>query len=305
VTWTPIDAAGPWLRTAARFLPYRRGLITRHLRAMKAGQAVVGAVTACRGVQIVKASGTSTVRIHRPRDLADKLPAVLWIHGGGYVWGSAKVNDRAVRRMSRALGVVVASVEYRLAPAHPYPAALDDCFAALEWLAARHDINRQRIVVAGKSAGAGLAAALTLRWKDSGRADLAGQVLIYPMLDDRTVPRAPAAAARGWPPEDNRSGWRAYLGCEPGVDGVSPYAAAARRADLSGLPPAWIGVGSQDLFHDESVDYAKRLADAGVPVQLAVVKGAFHGFDVVGARTQAVRRFTENQYASMRQMLNG
>lgn len=270
---------------------------------MRAGMAMVGAVAACDDVEVVPVSATSSVRVHRPNTLSAKPPAVLWIHGGGYVWGSATVNDRAVRRMSDELSVLVASVEYRLAPEHSYPAALDDCYAALRWLAARDDIDHQRILVAGKSAGGGLAAALALRWTDEGLDGLAGQVLIYPMLDDRTVHRSTVAAARGWPPEDNRFGWRSYLGSQSGLDGVHPYAAAARRTDLSGLPPAWIGVGTEDIFYAESVDYGNRLRAAGVSTQLAVVPGAFHGFDVVGPHTVAVRKFTENQFAAMRQLL--
>ncbi len=298
-----LPAIGPWLRTAAHFLPHRRGLFVRYLRPMRAGMALTATVTARRDVEVVAVSATSSVRVQRPSGLDDKPPAVLWIHGGGYVWGSAAVNDRAVRRMADNLGVLVASVDYRLAPEHPYPAALDDCYAALRWLAARDDIDKRRIVVAGKSAGGGLAAALTLRCLDDGLLDLAGQVLMYPMLDDRTVQRSTATIARGWTPQDNLFGWRCYLGCEPGADGVSAYAAPARRADLSGLPPTWIGVGTADLFHDESVDYARRLRAAGVPTQLAIVPGAFHGFDVVGPYTSAVHRFTEHQLAAMRQLL--
>jgi acetyl esterase/lipase len=298
-----LPAIGPWLRTAGRFLPYRRGLFVRHLRLLRAGMAVTGRVTARRDVEVVAVSATSSVRVQRPSGLGDKPPAVLWIHGGGYVWGSAAVNDRAVRRMADNLGVLVASVEYRLAPEHRYPAALDDCYAALQWLAALDDIDRRRILVAGKSAGGGLAAALTLRCVDAGLVDLTGQVLIYPMLDDRTVRRSTVAGARGWTPQDNLFGWRSYLGCEPGADGVNAYAAPARRSDLSGLPPTWIGVGTADLLHDESVDYGKRLRAAGVPTQLAIVPGAFHGFDVVGAHTSVVRRFTESQLAAMRQLL--
>lgn len=298
-----LPAISPWLRTASRFLPYRSGLFVRHLHLMRAGAALTGRVTALRDVEVVAVSATSSVRLQRPSGLGDRPPAVLWIHGGGYVWGSAAVNDRAVRRMADALGVLVASVDYRLAPEHPYPAALDDCYAAFRWLAARDDIDQGRILVAGKSAGGGLAAALALRCVDAGHVGLAGLVLIYPMLDDRTVQRSTAVGARGWTPEDNAFGWRSYLNCEPGADGVSAYAAPARRADYSGLPPAWIGVGTEDLFHDESLDFRNRLRAAGVSAQLATVPGAFHGFDVVGAHTSVVRSFTENQLAAMHQLL--
>ncbi len=294
---------GPWLPTAALFLPYRRGLFARHLRLMRVGMALAGRIAALRDVEVVPVSATASVRVHRPRGLSERPPALLWIHGGGYVAGSADMNDRAVRKMAAHLGALAASVEYRLAPEHPYPAALDDCYAALQWLAARDDIDRRRILIAGKSGGGGLAAALTLRHMDAGLVGLAGQILIYPMLDDRTVRRSTATAARGWTPQDNSFGWRSYLGREPGTGEVSAYAAPARRDDLSGLPPTWIGVGTADLFHDECVDYANRLRAARVPTQLRIAPGGFHGFDVVGARTSVVRQFRADQLAAMRQLL--
>ncbi|SBS77723.1 Alpha/beta hydrolase domain-containing protein [uncultured Mycobacterium sp.] len=263
--------------------------------------AVGGRLAALRDAEVVPVSATASVRIHRLSGLSERPPALLWIHGGGYVTGSAAMNDRAVRKMAANLGALAASVEYRLAPEHPYPAALDDCYAALQWLAARDDIDRRRILIAGKSAGGGLAAALALRCLDAGLVELAGQVLIYPMLDDRTVQRSTAIGARGWTPQDNSFGWRSYLGRDPGEGHVSAYAAPARRADLSGLPPTWIGVGTADLFYDECVDYANRLRAAGVPTQLRIVPGGFHGFDVVGSRTSIVRQFRADQLAAMRQ----
>jgi acetyl esterase/lipase len=269
---------------------------------MRGGMALAGRLAAVRDVDIVSVSATASVRVQRPGGLSEKPPAVLWIHGGGYVAGSAAMNDRALRKVATSLRAEVVSVEYRLAPEHPYPAALDDCYAALQWLAGRDDIDRRRIAIAGKSAGGGLAAALTLRCVDDGLLDLAGQVLTYPMLDDRTVQRS-RTASRGWTPEDNSFAWRAYLNCEPGIDDVDAYAAAARREDLSGLPPTWIGVGTDDLFHDEDIRYVKRLCHAGVPTQLEVVAGGFHGFDVVGARTSVVRRFNQKQLAAMHQLL--
>ena len=292
-----------WLRTAERCLPYRRGLFARHLRSMRAGMALAGRIAALRDSEIVPVSATASVRVHRPSGLSDRPPALLWIHGGGYVAGSAAMNDRAVRKMAVHLGALAASVEYRLAPEHPYPAALDDCYAALQWLVARDDIDRSRILIAGKSGGGGLAAALTLRNVDAGLVRLAGQILIFPMLDDRTVRRSTATAARGWTPQDNSFGWRSYLGREPGTGDVSAYAAPARRDDLSRLPPTWIGVGTEDLFHDECVDYANRLHAAGVPTQLRIVPGGFHGFDVVGPQTSVVRQFRADQLAAMRRFL--
>ncbi len=293
----------PALQTVARFLPYRKGLFRRHLRLVRIGTTIAGKVAALPDARVIAVSATASVRLHRPNSLGGVSPAVLWIHGGGYVSGSAAIGDRAVRKIAEDVGALVASVEYRLAPERPFPAALDDCYAALEWLAARDDIDHRRIVVVGKSAGGGLAAALALRCVDAGLVDLAGQVLMYPMLDDRTVRRTTAAGARGWTPEDNEFGWRSYLNCEPGADGVSAYAAPARRDDLSGLPPTWIGVGTADLFHDENVDYANRLRQANVPTQLEVVPGAFHGFDVAGAGTRLARQFSADRLVAIRQIL--
>ena len=299
---TALAAIDASLRTVARFLPYRRGLYARHLRLMRTGETLAARLAARRDAEVVQVSPTAGVRVHRPRGIAGDAPGVLSIHGGGLVSGLAALNDRAARRMAEKLGALVASVEYRVAPEHPYPAALDDCYSALQWLIARGDIDQRRVLVVGASAGGGLAAALTLRWLDAGH-DLAGQVLVYPMLDDRTVQRSRATGARGWTPQDNAFGWRSYLGCEPGEDGVSAFAAPARRTDLSGLPPTWIGVGTADLFHDEDVDYANRLRAAGVLTQLEVVAGAFHGFDVAGSHTSIARRFTESRLVAMREFL--
>jgi acetyl esterase/lipase len=273
---------------------------------MRSAEAFVARVAAVPGAEVVRVSSTATLRIQRPATTAATTgphPAFFWVHGGGYVAGSAALNDRALRRIGRRLGALVASIDYRLAPEHPYPAALDDCYEGLRWLAACDDVDPGRILIAGKSAGGGLSAALTARCLDTRLLDPAGQILIYPMLDDRTVARCSLSASRGWTPEDNAFGWRAYLGCEPGADNVPADAAPARRQDLTGLPPTWIGVGADDLFHDEDVAYARRLQMAGVSTQLEVVPGGFHGFDVVGARTSAARQFSESQFEAMRRFI--
>jgi acetyl esterase/lipase len=297
---TGLAAIDPSLRTVARFLPYRKGLYARHLGLMRAGTAAAGRLLAQRDCEVVAVSSTTSVRIHRPPGLGQRPPAVLWIHGGGYVAGSAAVEDRAVRNVAENVDALVASVEYRLAPEHPYPAALDDCYAALQWLASRDDIDAHRIVVGGVSAGGGLAAAVTLRCLDSRLVDLAGQALIYPMLDDRTVRRTTMTRARGWTPEDNAFGWRSYLGSEPGSEGVSAYAAPARRENLSGLPPTWMAVGTADLLYDEVVHYAHRLQSAGVSTRLDIIPGAFHGFEVAGAYTALARQLTTARNAAIR-----
>ena len=211
--------------------------------------------------------------------------ALLWIHGGGLILGAPWVDHGLCNRLSREHGIVVLSVDYRLAPEHPFPAAPDDCCAALTWLhehADRLGLDAARIGVAGASAGGGLAATVAQMAHDRG-VPLAFQGLVYPMLDDRTALRADHGT-RGllaWSPRRNRDAWGWYLGHPVGEHEDRPYAVPARRADLSGLAPAWVGVGDADLFHDEDVDYARRLREAGVQVELVVVPGMPHAADMV------------------------
>lgn len=239
------------------------------------------------------------VRWYRPAGRDEPVPALLWIHGGGYVLGFPEQDERLVLSIVRELGIAVATVEYRLAPEHPHPAPLDDCHAALRWLhaqAAGLGVRPDRIAIGGASAGGGLAAALTLLAHDRGEVPVAFQLLVYPMLDDRTVgrPDVDTTDVRVWTERSNEFGWSSYLGTAPGGPDVSPYAAPARRADLAGLPPTWIGVGTHDLFHDEDLAYAGRLADAGVPCELVVVPGAYHGFDNVSRTAGVVRDFRQS-----------
>lgn len=220
-------------------------------------------------------------------------PALLHLHGGGYVLGSAFGNDAAQAALAAELACVIASVEYRLAPEFPHPTPVEDAYAALKWLhdeAASLQVDRSRIAVGGESAGGGLAAALALLARDRGEVPLVFQHLIYPMLDDRTVTAElhPFAGEFRWTPAQNRFAWTALLGQEPGGADISPYAAAARAEDLSGLPPAFISVGALDLFIDEDIEYARRLIRAGVPTELHVFPGAFHGFDAVASARSAL-----------------
>jgi acetyl esterase/lipase len=249
---------------------------------------------------ITLASGVG-VRLFRPAGVPEPAPAMLWIHGGGYVIGTAQQDDALCRRFSRKLGIVVASVEYRLAPEHPYPAPLDDCYSALTWLAGLPAVDPDRVAIGGASAGGGLAAALALLARDRGEIAPAFQLLVYPMLDDRNTSAFGVAANpnhRMWSPRSNQFGWAAYLGnADPQV------AVPARNEDLSGLPPAWIGVGSHDLFHDEDLAYAERLKDAGVSCEVEVVPGAFHGFDLVVAKAQVSQRFFARQCDVLRSAL--
>lgn len=234
--------------------------------------------------------------VYRP-DNAPTGPGVLWIHGGGFVIGSAKQDHRLVAATAAALGVTVVSAEYRLAPEHPFPAPLDDVTAVWHWMrthAAELGVDPARLVVAGESAGGGLAAALVQRLRDTSDVQPVAQWLFCPMLDDRTAADRSLDAVGHfvWNNTANEHGWRSYLGRAPGSDGIPPYAVAARRDDLGGLPPTWICVGDIELFHAEDVAYAERLRAAGVDVTLDVVPGAPHGFENwAGASTSSRARW--------------
>ncbi|GAB3161892.1 alpha/beta hydrolase [Myceligenerans halotolerans] len=224
------------------------------------------------------------VRIYRPTEAASGA-GLLWIHGGGLVIGSPRQDDRICAAFARGLGLVCVSVDYRLAPEHPFPAAADDCLAAWHWFqrnASDLGVDPARIAVAGASAGGGLATGLAQRLHDAGGEQPVAQLLCAPMLDDRTAARAELDALRhpAWDNRANRSGWTAYLGGPPGSD-VPEYAVPARRVDLAGLPPAWIGIGGIDLFLDENLAYAERLREADVDCELALVPGAPHGFEAI------------------------
>ncbi len=223
----------------------------------------------------------------------------MWIHGGGYVIGEAAQDDVLCRRFAKELGAIVASVDYRLAPEHPYPASLEDCYSALSWLVGLPAVDPTRVAIGGASAGGGLAAALGLLTRDRGEIDLAAQLLVYPMLDDRTVDRKDLdnPGHRLWNQSSNKYGWMVYLG-----DADRDTAVPARRSDLSGLPPAWLGVGTLDLFHDEDVAYAEKLKAAGVPCEVEVVKGAFHGFDGIVPRAEVSQTFFNSQIALLRRV---
>lgn len=238
------------------------------------------------------ASGVG-VRLFRPTGApSGPGPALLWIHGGGYVIGEAAQDDVLCRRFADELGATVVSVDYRLAPEHPYPAPVEDCYDALKWLAALPSVDPARVAIGGASAGGGLAACLALMARDRGEIPLAAQLLVYPMIDDRTVHRTGLdnPGHRLWNQASNRFGWRAFLGnADPDV------AVPARRTDLAGLPQAWIGVGTLDLFHDEDLAYAEQLRDAGVACEVMVVQGAFHGFDGIAPKADVSRSFFNSQ----------
>lgn len=232
--------------------------------------------------------GSARVRIYTPAKRRTDA-VLLWIHGGGLIIGNPRQDELLVSSTAAALGMTMVSAYYRLAPEHPFPAAHDDVHAAWEWLqrnAATLGVDPARVVVGGESAGGGLAAALAQRLHDEGAVPLA-QWLFCPMLDDRTAANRELDEIDHfiWNNTANHFGWASYLGHEPGAPDVPAYAVAARRGDLSGLPPAWICVSDIELFHDEDTNYARRLEAAGVPVTLDLIPGAPHGFENWAADT--------------------
>jgi acetyl esterase/lipase len=234
------------------------------------------------------------VLIYRPTNVPGPMPAILHIHGGGYIIGSPDMSDLGNRALASELGCVVVAPAYRLAPETPFPGPLEDCYSALKWLhdnASALGVDPARIAVKGESAGGGLAAGLTLLARDRGEVPIAFQCLTYPMIDDRPAADPhPHVGEFVWNRDSNHFGWSAYLGRDPGGDGVSPYAAPARAEELRGLPPALIIAGALDLFLEEDLEYARRLTRAGVPVELHVYAGAYHGFQIA-ADSEIGRRY--------------
>ena len=236
-------------------------------------------------------------------------PAILHTHGGGYVFGDAASEVASRQDLAADLDCVVVTVDYRLAPEARYGASIEENYAALKWLfdnAAMLGVDRSRIAVMGESAGGGHAALLALTARDRREVPLAFQLLVYPMLDDRTGSSRmppPHRGRIGWSAADNRFGWRALLGQAPGTGTVPAAAVPARARTLAGLPPTFIGVGSIDLFVDEDIDYARRLIDSGVSTELIVVPGAYHGFDDNAPEAVLTRRFNAAKMAALRRAL--
>ena len=229
------------------------------------------------------------VFLYRPSTSRPGSGAILHIHGGGMVMGSVEQMQAGPAALSAAAGVPVASVEYRLAPEHPFPAPQEDCHSALAWLAGQAGalgFDASRIVVAGESAGGGLAAALAIMARDLGGPAIGGQLLTYPMLDHRTGTDAcpyanPTTGEFIWTRPSNRFGWRALQGSYKIDDARRGWFSPSLAEDLSNLPPAYIATGSLDLFFDENLDYARRLVAAGVPVDLHSYAGAIHAFNAI------------------------
>jgi acetyl esterase/lipase len=228
------------------------------------------------------------------KDDAAAGPAVLYLHGGGMISGSVDLYDGPVSRYTSGSGVPILAVDYRLAPEHPYPIPVEDCYSGLLWLveyAGQLGVDPARIAVMGDSAGGGLAAAVALLARERGGPDLAHQILIYPMLDDRnTVSDPEIAPFVVWSYDDNKTGWSALLGDAAGGPDVAPSAAPARAADLSGLPACYLEVGRLDIFRDESLGYAEHLGRAGVTVEFHLRPGATHEFETYAFSSDVAHR---------------
>lgn len=242
--------------------------------------------------------GPMRVRVYSPPTAS--RGSVLYLHGGGLVLGTIEGYAARCAAWAAGTGCEVVVPDYRLAPEHPYPAAIDDAMTALAWCATRGD-DIGPIGVAGDSAGGGLAAAVALRNREDAVAPLAFQVLVYPMLDDRTVgPDARYASPFvSWSFADNAISWRAYLDNAPAPSDAAP----ARADDLAGLPPTYVDTGTLDIFHDEDVAYARRLLAAGVEVEAHIWNGAPHGFDVVAPRSALGRAAWDARFAFVRRSI--
>jgi acetyl esterase/lipase len=236
----------------------------------------------------------------------DRRPAILHIHGGGYVAGSAQAAASGLERITNELNCVAITVDYRLAPETAFPGSLEDNYAALRWLwnsAAQLGVDTKRIAVMGESAGGGHAAMLAIAVRDRGEFHLSAQVLTYPMLDDRTGSSRSVPAHIGtfiWTRHSNQFGWSSLLGQPAGASAVRYGSVPARVSDLSRLPPTFIATGSIDLFVEEDIDYARRLVIAAVPVELLVVPGAYHGFDIVAPDAPLTHRFQAAQLGALK-----
>jgi len=290
-----------------------RAQATRHEQAIKPPASYPALPTNVTLSVAPPVRGTHPVPIYvvnPPRDsAAPARGAILFIHGGGFIAGDAREDIRRLASLASRLDCVIVSVQYRLAPDTKFPGSLEDNYAALKWLSADAPalkVDRSRLILMGESAGGGHAAMLALAARDRGEIPIAFQALIYPMLDDRTGSSHPVAPTIGtliWRAADNRKGWSALLGRPAGAKTVPAGAVPARARSLVGLPPTFIGVGSIDLFAEEDIEYARRLVAAGVPTELLVLPGAFHGFQLIAPGARVSKRFNEAIEAALARAL--
>ncbi|KGR75172.1 alpha/beta hydrolase [Ureibacillus sinduriensis] len=251
------------------------------------------------------------LRIYEPVSKSEELAGLLWIHGGGYVLGSPEENDALCQQFVNEAGCVVVSVDYRLVPEHPYPAPLEDCYAALKWFADNakdFGVDANRIGVAGLSAGGGLTAGLSLLARDRKGPEICFQMPLYPMIDDRN--NTPSSfEIRGnyiWNHDLNEKGWSFYLNGENGKDDVPIYAAPARATveELQNLPFTYTCVGQLDAFRDETLTYVTKLAQAGVDVEFHLYPGGYHAYEIVNPEAEISKRTNQEYVNAVKYALN-
>ncbi|QYK70122.1 MULTISPECIES: alpha/beta hydrolase [Paenibacillus] len=260
---------------------------------------------------IPSVAGEILVKIYEPAQRTDvRLPAMLWIHGGGYVMGHPDMDDALCERFVQAAKCVVVSVDYRLAPEHPYPAAIDDCYAVLTWMTDEAEllgIDLDRIAIAGASGGGGLTAALALMARDKGGPALIFQMPLYPMIDDRNITASSheiTADNAPWNRTNNLAAWNMYLGDRTEDTEVSPYAVPSKAENLAGLPPTYTCVGQLDLFRDETIEYVTRLAQAGVDVEFHLYPRTFHNFEGMVPQAEVSQRASQSYVDAIARALN-
>jgi acetyl esterase/lipase len=310
----------PELRTAVEALPamdlsgdlpaLRAAMQAANAPLLEAMPEVPGVHAVDRHVPGLDGDPDVRVRVYERVERARPAAALVWVHGGGMVFGSVEGDDFMCRTWARKLGCVIVSVDYRLAPEHQHPAHVHDAYAALRWLSASVDelgIEPSRIVLGGASAGGGIAAGTALLARDRGEVALSHQLLVCPMIDDRdaTPSTHDVTDQRVWNRDANVHGWRAYLGDRAGGDDVPIYAAPARATvdQLRGLPPAYIDVGELDPFRDEDIAYASKLLQAGVPCELHVTPGVYHGSESSVMDAESSRRIRAYRRAWMERTL--
>lgn len=289
------------LLSRGSFQPRTVPIVRKLINALGAKPALPGPLVEIHN--IVGRSGSPGIKVYvvnrQVQTQVDQrgMPAVLFIHGGGYISGTAAMSVSTAQKMAERLNCVVVLPDYRVAPETRFPESMEDNYSTLAWMnreASTLGIDTSRIAVYGESAGGGHAAALAIAVRDRAEFRLAAQILIYPMLDDRTGSSKQVPWPIGhyvWTAKMNRVGWTCHLGVPAGSDEVPYGAVPARVGNLENLPATFIGVGSVDLFHDEDVEYASRLRKSGVEVRLCLVPGAYHGFDSLAPETECSRYF--------------
>ena len=258
-------------------------------------------------IEWITTSGGQRLRVYSPAGTKTRA-AMLYIHGGGMMIGAPQMDDGLLSNIASELDIVIVSPEYRLAPEHPYPAPLDDCHQAWQWMldnSSQRGLDTKRIAIGGESAGGGLAAGLVLRIHDEGGQRPIAQWLFCPMLDDRTALDRSLDKIDHfvWNNKLNLAGWSSYLGTKAGTDHVPAYAAPARRIDFNGLPKAWIGVGDVELFYEEDKKYAERLLAAGVDCELDIVTGGPHAFEGMAPDAQVSKDYLSRARSWLRTAL--